>query len=65
MVFDERLFNFLVQFAANNNREWFNARKDEYESVLREPALECVRQIAGPLAELSPLISAPPTVLRP
>ncbi len=64
MVFDERLFNFLVQLAANNNREWFNAHKDEYEPVLREPALECVRQIAGPLAELSPLICAPPTVSR-
>ena len=58
MVFSEQLIDFLVELSANNNREWFNARKDVYESVLREPALEYVSQIAAPLAEISPHMKA-------
>ncbi len=58
MVFDERLIDFLAQLAANNNREWFNARRDEYESVLREPALGYIRQLSGPLADISPHLRA-------
>ncbi len=58
MVFSEQLIDFLVELSANNNREWFNERKDRYESILREPALEYIRQVAGPLAEISPHLRA-------
>ncbi len=58
MVFSEELIDFLVGLSANNEREWFNARKDVYEAVLREPALEYIRQVGGPLADISPHIRA-------
>ena len=58
MVFSEELIDFLVGLSANNSRAWFNARKDVYESVLREPALEYVRQVGGPLADISPHMKA-------
>ncbi|MYJ58441.1 MAG: DUF2461 domain-containing protein [Chloroflexi bacterium] len=58
MVFSEELIDFLVGLSANNEREWFNARKDVYETVLREPALEYIRQGGGPLADISPHIRA-------
>ena len=58
MVFSERLIDFLVELSANNNREWFNARKDDYETILREPALEYIRQVDGPLGDISPHLRA-------
>ncbi|MCY3733483.1 MAG: TIGR02453 family protein, partial [Chloroflexi bacterium] len=58
MVFSEELIDFLVGLSANNSREWFNERKDVYESVLREPALEYIREVGGPLADISPHVRA-------
>ncbi|MDE2986715.1 MAG: DUF2461 domain-containing protein [Chloroflexota bacterium] len=58
MVFSEELIDFLVGLSANNEREWFNARKDVYEAVLREPALEYIRHVGRPLADISPHIRA-------
>ena len=58
MVFSEQLIDFLVELSANNSRDWFNARKEVYESVLREPALEYIGQISGPLMEISPHMTA-------
>ncbi|MCY3920929.1 MAG: DUF2461 domain-containing protein [Chloroflexi bacterium] len=58
MAFSEELIDFLVGLSANNNREWFNARKDVYESVLREPALEYIREVGEPLADISPHVRA-------
>ena len=58
MAFSEQLINFLVELSSHNDREWFNAHKDEYETVLRDPALEYIRQVAGPLADISPHMTA-------
>ena len=58
MVFSEQLIDFLVDLSANNNREWFNARKDEYEEVLREPALEYIRRVGDSLSDISPHLRA-------
>ena len=58
MVFSEELIDFLVGLSANNNREWFNARKHVYESVLREPALDYIREVGEPLADISPHVRA-------
>ena len=38
--------DFLQSLAANNNREWFEAHKEEYQLVLQEP----LRRLAGALA---------------
>ena len=58
MVFTEELIDFLVELSANNNREWFKARQERYESVLREPALEYIRDVGDGLNGISPHVLA-------
>jgi uncharacterized protein (TIGR02453 family) len=62
---DDTYFNaagmrFLRNLAKNNNREWFNARKAEYEAVLRDPFLRLIGDLAAPLARISPHFRADP-----
>lgn len=45
---------FLRDLAANNNREWFKARKSDYDSCLREPLLALVEELGTALMEHSP-----------
>ena len=52
--FSSSLFSFLKDLEANNNRDWFNARKDKYEDKIRTPALEFVRSMEDPLLNISP-----------
>ncbi len=52
--FTPKLFKFLRDLAANNERDWFKAHQDEYEQHVREPALEFVNDFAGPLRKISP-----------
>ena len=58
IVFTEQLFDFLVELSANNEREWFNSHKDDYERVLREPAQEYIRRVSGPLQQISAHLTA-------
>lgn len=51
--FTPKLFSFLRDLAANNDREWFAAHKDEYETHLREPALRFAADVAPSLADIS------------
>jgi len=45
---------FLHRLAQNNNRDWFNANKVEFERVAVTPALDLIEAIAAPLAKISP-----------
>lgn len=45
---------FLRELAQHNNKAWFEANKARYEEELRQPALELVRALEGPLHKLSP-----------
>ena len=58
MVFTEQTIDFLVGLSTNNEREWFNAHKSDYETHLRDPALQYINQIAEPLRQLSPHMTA-------
>lgn len=51
--FSPRLFGFLRDLAANNDREWFKAHRDDYERYVREPALDFITDFAGPLESIS------------
>ena len=51
--FDPALFTFLRQLARNNRRDWFLANKERYEHRLREPALQFISALAGPLSAIS------------
>jgi len=52
--FTEDTFDFLRRLGANNNRDWFNAHKLEYEALVREPALDFIRAMQAELARFAP-----------
>lgn len=45
---------FLRDLKANNNRDWFHARKPDYDNFVREPLLELVLEVSMAIAEHSP-----------
>ncbi len=58
--FTPELFAFLTDLRENNNREWFAANKQRYESALLEPALDFVADFAPHLSKISPHFRADP-----
>ena len=62
--FTPDLFRFLARLKRNNNRDWFLAHKDEYETNVRQPALRFVTDFATPLYEISPYLVADPRPTR-
>ena len=52
--FTPKLFAFLSDLAANNDRDWFAAHKADYESHVRQPALDFITDFTGRLEEISP-----------
>jgi uncharacterized protein (TIGR02453 family) len=49
-----KLFAFLRDLEAHNDREWFKANQDRYIDDVREPALEFINDFAAPLRKISP-----------
>jgi len=58
--FSRKSFSFLADLEKNNNRDWFNEHKPEYESTIREPALDFIADISSDLAKISPHFNAVP-----
>ena len=56
--FTPELFRFLARLKRNNNRDWFQAHKDEYETWVRGPALTFISAFAAPLYEITPHLAA-------
>jgi len=52
-AFSEGTFTFLSRLGENNNRDWFNDHKDEYEALVRQPALVFIRAMAPELARFA------------
>ncbi len=52
------LFGFFEELAANNDRAWFEANRERYETVVREPLRGFVRSFVGPLERISPYMVA-------
>jgi len=52
--FGEDTFSFLSRLGENNNRDWFNEHKSEYELQVREPALAFIRAMQPELARFAP-----------
>ena len=48
------------ELAANNNREWFQANKDRYESEVKEPMLGFIADFATRLRTISANFDADP-----
>lgn len=53
---------FFDNLVKNNNRDWFNAHKDEYEKYVLTPAKEYIKEVGVELKKLSPNIIAEPFV---
>ena len=51
--FTKSTFEFLTALALSNTRSWFRAHSADYEALVREPALELVRDFAPRLRKLS------------
>ncbi|HYM75870.1 MAG TPA: DUF2461 domain-containing protein [Candidatus Dormibacteraeota bacterium] len=62
--FTPDLFRFLTRLKRNNNRDWFQAHKEEFETVAREPAVRFITDFAQPLYEITPYLVADPRSTR-
>ncbi len=59
-MFTTRTLAFLRALKRHNDREWFNARRDEYEAHVRGPMIALVERLAPELARFAPeLVSSP------
>ena len=59
--FTPKTFAFLRDLEANNDRTWFKARKDVYDSVIKEPALDFIEDFAPYLERISKHFLADPS----
>lgn len=59
-ILSPRLFRFLEELRANNNREWFAEQKPRYESDVLSPAVELVAALEKPLERVAPMLAAIP-----
>lgn len=58
--FEPSLFRFLAQLKANNNKDWFNDHKQEYEDQVRTPALAFITEMESWIRMISPHYEAVP-----
>lgn len=52
-----KLFHFLDDLSQNNDRDWFKENQQRYEEDVREPALEFIEQLTGPLTRSAPMLN--------
>ena len=52
--FTAKTLSFLRALKRNNDREWFRARKDDYERHVRGPMLALIARLAGDLKQFAP-----------
>ena len=58
--FSKDTLSFLARLKRNNRREWFNARKDEYDAVVRQPMLAVLEQLAIDMRKIAPELNVSP-----
>ena len=58
--FPKEGIRFLKRLKKNNNREWFNNHKSEYEDFVKLPMQSFIASIAAPLAKIAPEIDVNP-----
>ena len=57
-MFTKATFSFLAELAENNNKAWFEANKQRYEALVREPALDFIEAMEAPLKRCAPQFRA-------
>lgn len=58
--FPPECITFLKKLKKNNNREWFNAHKSDYEDFVKMPMLSFIASMRQPFSDQSPEIDADP-----
>jgi uncharacterized protein (DUF2461 family) len=58
--FTAKTLSFLRALKRNNDREWFRARKDDYERHVRGPMQALIARLAGDLKQFAPEVVADP-----
>src|SRR5687768_5720953 len=58
--FTAKTLSFLRSLKRNNDREWFRARKDEYERHVRGPMVQLIMRMAADLKPFAPEMVADP-----
>src|SRR5690242_12477275 len=58
--FTPKTLSFLRSLKRNNNREWFRARKDQYDTHVRAPMIAVVEQLASDFRSFAPELIASP-----
>lgn len=58
--FDESVFQYLKKLKDNNNKDWFNDHKQEYEDLVRTPALNFITAMESWIKLISPHYEAIP-----
>ena len=54
--FDPRALNFLKSLVRHNDKDWFDPRKDQFETLLKAPLVALVSDLGARLAETFPHI---------
>ena len=60
MAFTAETLRFFKQLAAHNNKEWFEAHRDDYENNVREPMRDLVEELDVRFARFAPEIGGDP-----
>lgn len=60
--FGKGTLEFLTSIKNNNNKEWFEAHKDEYEKLILNPSRSFVVEMGEHLQALEPTINATPKI---
>lgn len=65
--FSPKALSFLRSLKRNNDREWFRARKDQYDALLREPMIATIERLAEDLKPIAPDLAVNPktSLFRP
>jgi len=58
--FTSKAISFLRALKRNNDREWFRARKDQYEQHVRQPMIEIIERLADDFRVVAPELIASP-----
>ncbi|HTB34975.1 MAG TPA: TIGR02453 family protein [bacterium] len=58
-ILDRRFFQFLVELRFNNERPWFQARKDRYQDEVQLPFLKLVQELTPRLQKINPAYTEP------
>lgn len=66
-MFTPKTLSFLRSLKRHNEREWFHARRDQYEAHVRGPMVQVIERLAGDFANVAPefVADAKTSLFRP